>query len=173
MRPYAALFLILLASCGRAEKQNAPSSAPYFDVQAYFNQEVKKLSTKNPVVHKTVVINGSTENKALKIADWNKELSSFIDADINKRAWEGEFKVQKTNHGLLYTSNNDKVPVKKLEIRKDKNGITSVTIILKNSNYLYSSADTLSYYPDSLYQIKKIQQIQLMSAKSYRISGAF
>jgi hypothetical protein len=173
MRKLALLLIVVLASCSGTEQRSPDAAIQYFDVRGYFNKEAKRLSEKNPTINKTVLVNGTTENKPIKITDWHKELASFIDADINKRAWEGEFLAEKTGNGMVYTSNNEKVPVKKLEIIKDKERITGVFIIIKNSNYLYTSSDTLSYFPDSLYQIRKAQHVTLMSPKTYRITGVF
>jgi len=173
MRKLAFLLFGILASCGGSEQNQPNAAATYFDVKAYFSKEAKSLTEKNPVINKTVIVNGVQEHKSLKISDWNKELASFIDADINKRAWAGEFKEMKTGNGIVYTSNNEKVPVKKLEILRNRDRITGMTIIIRNSNYLYTSSDTLRYYPDSLYQIRKAQHITLMSPKSYLITGTF
>jgi hypothetical protein len=173
MRRIALLVFGFLASCSGTEQRSPDAAIQYFDVQGYFNKEAQRLSKSNPTLNKTVVVNGATEQKSIKISDWNKELASFIDADINKRAWEGEFTAVNSKNGTVYSSDNEKVPVKRLEVIKDKDGITGVTIIIKNSNYLYTSSDTLRYFPDSLYQIKKAQHITLLSPKTYRITGVF
>lgn len=173
MRKVALLLFGVLASCGGKDQSKPATAMQYFDVKGYFSKEAKTLSQRNLVINKTVIVNGATENKSLKITDWNKELAAFIDADINKRAWAGEFSEVKTSNGIVYTSNNEKVPVKKLIVDKKKERITAVTVIINNSNYLYTSSDTLRYYPDSLYQIRKAQHITLMSPKTYRITGVF
>jgi len=43
--------------------------------------------------------------------------------------------------------------------------------VISNKNILYSSGDTLVYYPDSLYEIRKHQKIKLLAQKTYQITG--
>jgi len=173
MRKYALLLVGFLMSCGTPEQEQRSAELEYFDLKGYFSKEAASLSRSAALVSKTVIVNDSAEQKQVKITNWEKELSAFVDADINKVAWKGAFKTISNDAGLQYTSTNDKVPVKRLQIIKNNEAITGIVIVLENSNYLYRSTDTLSYYPDSLYQIKKSQQIKLMSPKRYQITGRF
>lgn len=173
MRKYAFLLACVILSCSNAEQEKQNGGATYFDLKGYIGKQAKALAKRNPIVNKTVIVNGAAEQKQLKIENWEKELASFIDADINKRAWQGEFNSVDVNNVQTYTSNNEKVPVKKLQVIKSDGEVTGLVVIIKNSNYLYSSSDTLAYYPDSLYQIRKSQQIKLMEPRNYRITGTF
>ena len=173
MRKYAFLLAGLLLSCGSPDQPKQETAGTYFDLKSYFNKEAQALNRRGPMVKKSVVVNDKAEEKQLKITDWVKELSVFMDADINKPAWKGEFQTINNANGTSYRSNNDQVPVKQVDIIKAGEKVKGVTILIHNSNYLYSSTDTLSYYPDSLYQIRKSQQIKLLSPKRYRITGTF
>lgn len=173
MRKYAFLMAVFLFSCGNPEQPKQETAGTYFDLKGYFNKEAQALNRRGPMVKKSVVVNDKAEEKQLKVTDWQKELSIFIDADINKPAWKGEFKVSNNTNGSTYRSNNDQVPVKQVDIIRQGETVKWITILIHNSNYLYSSTDTLSYYPDSLYQIRKSQQIKLLSPKRYRITGTF
>jgi hypothetical protein len=173
MNKYAVFLLFALSACNNPELKPASGKQDYFALNAYFQKEALRLQRTSPVVDKTVLANGKTERKHLKIRSWTKELSSFIEADINKKAWAGEFKKTVNDSTETYLSSNEKVPVKKVAIfRRDKQ-IAGIVIIIKNKNYLYTSTDTLSYYPDKWYEVKKTQQIKLMSKKQYRINGVF
>jgi len=173
MKKSAFLFLLALAACNSPEHKAAPGQPEYFNLKGYFQQEASALQKRNPIVKKTVVANGGAETKDIKIASWTKELSSFIDADINKRAWAGEFQKATTDSTETYTSHNEKVPVKQVRIYKNNKQISSVQIFIKNDNYLYTSTDTLSYYPGKRYEVRKTQHIKLMQKKEYRITGVF
>jgi hypothetical protein len=164
--------LILFAACGNT---TAPQNAPkkYFDLKGYFEQEAMRLNKTKPLVYKTVKVNEATENKKIRIADWNKELANFIDADINKNAWQGSFKIERTADQDLFTSNDEKIVVKKLKITYKNDKITTIEILLNTSNYLYHSTDTLTYQPEKGYEIKKTQQIKLLNPKRYEIKGTF
>jgi len=168
----AGCFLLFFMSCCNTEQQKVQPQQ-YFDLKGYFQQEAARLNKTKPLVLKTVSVNDSTESKKIRIADWNKELANFSDADINKSAWLGSFKVEKSGQQEIYSSNDDKVLVKKLEISQKNNKIASIKILLNTSNYLYHSTDTLAYFPDSLYEIRKTQQIRFLSGKKYRVKGTF
>lgn len=159
-------------SCKPA-KQEQGHNLNYFDLKGYFEKEALRLKTSNPIVTKTVMVNGSSETKQMRLADWQKEFAVFTDVNINRSAWAGLFSVQKNNEQELYTSVEEKVPVKEVLILKKDNKLYGIQVLVKNTNMLYSSSDTLSYYPDSLYQIKKKQHIKLLSEKNYSISGKF
>lgn len=164
---------LFFAACTAPPAEKQKAAVQYFDLKGYITKEAGRLTEANPLVLKTVVVNAAAEQKKTKIADWPKELSVFTDADINKFAWQGMFKVTRTNHEDLYESDDEKVPVKSLAIHHLNGRVRSIRLLLKTSNLLYSSNDTLSYYPDSLYEIKKTQHIRLLNPKHYQITGKF
>ncbi len=169
------LLLPLCLSCGRQSSTapEAESKAAYFDIKTFFNQEAGRLQQLNLPVNKTVSVNGVTEEKKLKIENWEKEFSAFTDADLNKSAWKGSFKVTKQDHATLYTSSSDRIPVKELLVEQKNGTVTGIHLVMANKNVLYDSTDTLTYYPDSLYQLIKRQKIKLLEAKDYRITTRF
>lgn len=166
------LITIFLFSCSQKEQEKG-NALTYFDLKGYFKGEANRLNQTNRIVDKSVAINGSATQKKVKIEDFKKEFSTFMDADINKASWRGSFQISKTPNLIAYKSTDQKIPVKKLEIALNNNKISSIQIFVTNNNILYTSKDTLSYFPDSLYEIKKTQKIKLMAAKNYRISGKY
>ncbi len=166
------IVLLVFSGCNPAEK-NQMNDLSYFDLKGYFEKESLRLNKSNPVFTKTVMVNESAETQQTRIADWEKELSIFSEADINRSAWKGLFQLEKTNDQEVYRSDDKKVPVKEVLISKRDGKVSGIRILIKTTNMLYSSADTLSYYPDSLYQINKKQEIRLLSAKNYKITGKF
>lgn len=173
MRNTAFLILLALVACNNPEYKRSDREPKYFGLQPYFEKEVLRLRKTNPVVTKTVVSNGKPETKRMRIRSWEKELSSFIDADINKRAWAGEFEKHVDDSTEIYFSHNEKVPVKMVKIFRSNKQISGIVITIRNHNYLYTSTDTLSYYPRKHYEVRKTQQIKLMNKKEYRITGIF
>lgn len=170
------LLLLLLFGCQDKTEQKQKKELTYFDLQGYIETESSRLSSMSQYITKTVSVNDSSETQKLRVGDWNKELEIFKDADINKAAWKGMFKVDKLAGTTHYTSNDEKIPVKKLSIfykNGDVKNLKGLQIIISNSNMLYESRDTLIYYPDSVYQIRKSQDILLLSKKNYQITGKF
>lgn len=167
-------FLLLLTfGCSNQSKEKQQRELTYFDIKGYFESEIARLDKLKPSITKSVEVNDSLESKAIRISDWKKELSVFTEADINRASWKGLFKLQKLKGSDTYTSDDDKVPVKKVRISFNDQGLSEILIVLNNSNSLYSAQDSLFYYPDSLYRIKKTQDIKLLSSKRYEIQGLF
>lgn len=158
-------------SCQQEKKTNTVAINSYFDLKGYFEKEISRYSAQKPVVEKTVAINGQAESKKIVIKDWPRELAVFTDADINKSAWKGLFKIQESENETHYSTANKKIPVKELIISKKSGEVSKIEVIIANINLLYHSSDTLTYYPDSLYQIVKQQKIKLMGVKRYKIVG--
>lgn len=160
-------------SCNNSADKKHKTDLTYFDVKGYFEKEATRLNKENPLISKTVSINGALESKQIKISDWKKELALFSDADMNRASWKGLFELQKSKDQELYSSNNEKVPVKELVVSYKNDEVLGIKVLIKNTNSLYTSIDTLTYYADSLYQVKKMQNIKLLSKKSYTITGSF
>ena len=167
------LSILFFAACNSAAPKKQDAKLAYFDLKDYIAKETKRLTALNPEIDKTVIVNKAREQKKVKIADWPKELSSFSDADINKSAWQGLFIADKTKDSETYISDNEKVPVKSLNISYKDGKIYGIRLLISNTNSVYTSNDTLSYFPDSLYQVKKIQNIRLLNEKNYTITGRF
>ncbi|RYD73514.1 MAG: hypothetical protein EOP55_16900 [Sphingobacteriales bacterium] len=166
------VFVLGLASCNQREESKANTELLYFDIKGFFAKESLRLKKTSPLVNKEVLINGIAETKQIRIADWEKEFTIFTNADINKASWKGSFKSVKNSQFEHYTSNNKKIPVKDVLIEKaDDKRVKKVVIIISTKNILYTSGDTLFYYPDSLYKIVKHQKIRLLSPKDYQITG--
>lgn len=164
--------IILLAACTSNTTEKTISPA-YFSLKTYFEQEALRLNQQHLQVLKTVSINGIMETKKINDIDFKKELASFADADINKSSWKGAFRVEKKDNLTLYYTNNKKIPVKRLEIYSSGKRVKSIRIIRSDTNILYRSADTLVYKADSLYEIRKVEKVKLLSPATYGIKGKF
>lgn len=165
-------FCLLIACCAACnlKEQEKVNAKTYFDLAGYFHQEAMRLTRKNATINKTVIVNDQLESKKIKV-NWLAEFDTFISSDINKASWKGEFKLVKTPDLNTYIAESNKIPIKKIEIGYRKQQIAFIKIFIVNANSLYTSTDSLSYYPDSLYQIKKRQHIKLMDEKQYQVTG--
>jgi len=166
------VFVLILFSCSPQESRKA-DTPNYFNLTGYFEQEAVRLQKANPTVIKSVIAVGKSEQASTKITDWKTELSSFSTADINKASWKGEFAENANEGSIIYTTNNPKIPIKKIEILKIDNQVKGIKIFKTTKNYLYTSTDTLVYYPDSLYAIQNLQDITLLGQKRYQVIGKF
>ena len=167
-------FLVLsLAACQQKEIRN--KQIEYVDLQGFFSAEASRLNAQKPTFTKTVCINGKTESKVVnKSIDWEKELSVFKEADINKPAFKGMYQITKLANKTIYTTVSKNVPVKRIEVDfgNTKKPI-GIRIFQLTKNMIYQSTDTLSYYPDSVYSIHKKQVVRVLGTTDYAIDGKF
>lgn len=170
-RFFFSVLAISLFSCNQRKEAEANTDLMYFDVKGYFQNEIIRLQKLKPTVIKAVNIDGAEEHKTVIIQDWHKELAIFSNADINKTSWKGSFTIDKKNGNEIYKSSAKKIPVKMIAVIEKNKRVKKIEIIIAYNNILYQSQDTLTYYPDSLYEIKKTQDIRFLKKKRFIIIG--
>ncbi|WP_170827250.1 hypothetical protein [Arcticibacter eurypsychrophilus] len=123
------------------------------------------------MVQKTVIHNGVREEKQVKISNWKNELDVFSKSDLNKPSWRDSYNIKINDDGLVYTALDSSLKIKTIRINKSGDQITSIDIESQVSNEIYNSTELLNYYPDSLYKIKRTQQVKLIGTNIYQING--
>ncbi|AFD07498.1 hypothetical protein [Solitalea canadensis] len=166
--------LILISfSCSNTGNRQTSQNA-YFDLKSYFEQEAHRLNAENPKLSKTVNDNGKTETKTVRDTLWTKELSVFINSNINKPAWSKSYKVVKTDTSELYTAIDSALKTKSIAILRDTNGhIRNIKIVNRTSNELYDLDEWLTYDPNHFYKIERKQKAKLLKESHFEIEGRF
>jgi hypothetical protein len=167
--------LILLSgmqSC-KNDGSNDGKGMKYFDLKGYFKTDSTRLSKLNPLINKTIVNNTVSETKKVHIPDWGTELSLFTESDINKPAWKTSYTVQATTDFLIYKAKDPALTTRDIIIKRDGDKIKWILIFNHTKNLLYETEEKLSYFPDSLYLIEKLQRVKLMGTDKYTIRGSF
>lgn len=170
------VFLLTSLSCnspadGKAAA-NAMPVAPYFSLADYFNQEATRLQQINPEIVKTVSKNGDEEQRKIRVANWKEEFALFIDADINKSAWQHSYRVDSTSTSLTYTSIDSTLRTKAIRLEKSETGaVIHVRVTNRVNNMLYQTDEQLDYYVDSLYRIIKAQHVRIIGKSHYTVTG--
>lgn len=166
--PIVALFWF--AGCS---SETAPDAKiTYFDIRGFFTSESTRLGKKNPIIHKTVTDNGTSEVREVNISNWENELALFIESDINKPSWKNSYKVENKGTAVIYTALYPDVRTKQLTITMSAAGkVKHIQINNKTTNVLYTSEEHLNYYPDSLYRIDKFQDVKILGSHRYTIEG--
>lgn len=159
-----------MSSCKQAEIKT--SEAVYEDIKSYFESEAKRLSEKKTQINKTIEQNGSTESKNGISVKWEDELSLFISSDINKPAWQDSYKTIKDSSLISYYAKDPNLKTQTIKIQKDEQGKTTrIDISNRTQNYLYESTEELIYIPDSIYFIKKKQNVIFLGVNSLLIKS--
>ena len=174
-RTAALLSDVAIATCWPACKpdvKESGASLKYFDINGYFTKDIARLNNLNKPVFKTVTHNGVSESKTVHINDWSRELDLFIQSDINRPAWKNSYKVITEDNFLIYRAKYPELKMHEMIIKEDKGKVKWILIYNKTpKNILYQTTEKLSYFPDSLYMIEKVQKVRLIGSNYYKVEG--
>lgn len=163
----------MLGSCdkGTATEPAAPGAArtlgPYFDVRGLLDAQVRQLAARHASVTKHVSLrNGMLETVQVPQVKWADELQIFYQADINKAALHGAYRVDSVAEAggsvrRTYTlqPGHDKVPVTRLSVLSAGGQPQEIQVALRQDNALFSGQKDLRL---------TLQQGQL---RTYGVSG--
>jgi len=166
---------LLASSCSENEGSKISGEKTFYrDLPAFFKQEVQRLKTQEPNIQKTVEKDKEQETKEVQINDWNTELSSFLNIDLNKVNYQNQLLVDSTDSVIIYTAINPNIDIQKVEITLDPQGeINAIDIYKISDNTLYKSTETLHYNKEEGYRIEKEQDIRFLGKNNYKITGSF
>lgn len=158
------------------EKSNTEfnENLKYYSLERYFLNESKRLNQENPEIIKSVLIDEKHEKKNLKVEDWENELQSFINSDINKDAWINSYSIDSSQNSITYTALEDGLKTRKIKVSTHLNGtIEKIEIDNLIENNLYTSKETLIYIPNDHFSIKLDQKVLFMGNNNFYIHGKF
>lgn len=162
----------ILTSCNsKADNEMFVEKKTYFDIPAYFSQEISSYEKNNPLVLKTVFNDGQSEQKEIHLSDWNIELSPFLGVDLNLPVYQGLILKDSSNNEVQYTFTDDKLDLKKVKIIYDKTEAIQFEIEKITKNSLYRTTEKLLYQKGKMYTIHKTQKVILLDENDYKISG--
>lgn len=162
----------LLSCAPEDNRSNSSSNTGYFPIHDFFTAEVSKLKSKNPIVDKTVWKEDKSENQKLRIKNWDVELGNFLSVDLNKPAYEQQFRIDSIADTLRYTALNEKLDIQSVELIFNAAKVPQRIRIRKaTNNTLYSNIEELLFEPGIRYVVKKEQTIRLLGKNHYQIEG--
>lgn len=160
-----------LAAC-RPDVHVSTGNKRYFDLKAFINADSSRLSKAQATVIKTVTHNNSAaQTKHLVVKNWGQELALFTASDINKPAWRDSYGIIKQGDSVVYTALLPELFTRRISIQSANGKVRKIAISNATKNLLYKTTENLTYYPDSLYFIDKLQQVKLMGSNRYLITG--
>ncbi len=176
------IFLLLfafLSSCLEINDNiSKPDTNPFFDLKTYFSSEVSRLSGINNV-KKITSVNGNKEILNLDSLNIRTELKIFSDSDINRPAWTDKYLIDslKNDSGqllkLIYSTNDEKLKTKKIEIDFEDEAITQIIIEKNASSAISSMNQLLTYIPSKGYLIERQQDVTLGGKNEFKVEVIF
>jgi len=179
------MLLVAVMACLFFQCQSSISSATtqeekaFFDLRAFFEQEIVRLKAENPKIKKEIEINGKREEQTQEGVDFEKELAIFMRADINKPAWREKYKVDSTMvvdrlARLAYAAIDSSLKTRLLFIEFDqKEAVEKVFISNKTNSPLIQSEQQLTFEPAKGYRIENKQDLSLSKDSQLTIVATF
>jgi hypothetical protein len=168
------LISFIFISCN---KEKDLTYKKYFDLRGFSESILQKLEKQKPKVTKTWQIGSQKETKVTEKIDWKKELSLFVESDLNKKAFINSYIISETKNTISYDLKKEEaLSVKKLKIENlPKKNSKRISISSSTSNYLFRTnseiAMTVINGNLSEYSIYTIQKLFLSKSDTSIIKG--
>lgn len=180
--PLLILFVLVLISwqCQRDSGTAAATASDkvFFDLRAFFEEEIARLEKEKPRIAKAIEINGQLEQQTQEGVDFAKELAIFVRSDINKPAWRDKYTVDSTIVArrlaqLEYIAIDSSLKTRLMRIDFDQTGVEKIFISNRTDSPLIKSAQQLTFEPAKGYQIENQQDLSLSKDSKLSISAQF
>jgi hypothetical protein len=146
--------LLALGGCDGGSQPADPAApgaahvaGPYFDVRGLLDAQVKQLAARHPGVTKQVSLRGNApETVQVPQVKWADELQIFYQADINKAALRGAYRLDSTTEAdgrMRRTYTLRPVPVTQLVVLSAGGQPQEVQATLRQDNALFSGQKAL------------------------------
>jgi hypothetical protein len=173
-----------VTGCGDAAPAAPAARQPlYFDVKGLLTRQVEQLVQRKAAVTKQVSLRGGAlETVRVPAVKWNDELQIFFQADINKAALRGAYRVDSVQlpDGLLrrtYTRlpGQPNAPVASLTVVQQGAVAQEVAATIVQNNPLFSAQKRLRFQLQdgklSRYEVVGTQKLVLFDTLRYAASG--
>lgn len=179
-----ALLALCQTGCGDAAPAAPPVRRPlYFDVKGLLTQQVEQLARRRAAVTKQVSLRGGApETVRVPVVKWADELQIFFQADINKSALRGAYRVDSVAlpGGLVrrtYTRlpGQPNAPVARLTVVQQGPVAQEVAATIVQSNPLFSAQKELRFQLENgqlrRYEVAGTQKLVLFDTLRYAAAG--
>lgn len=147
---FSFLFSFFLFGCSVDSKQAEPKP-DFFNLKEFAQMESASLQKMDLTVLKKAAKNKEKEQQILSNLDWENELASIAESDINRPAWKSQYAVdsleEQNTLNVSYTALNNELPIKKIRLSFEKQSrkFQSLVIDKSSENFLYSSWQKIYY----------------------------
>lgn len=175
------MFLISFLLLGCTNQRQPTETKVYFDIPAFFDQQIAQLYRDSFIVVKTSFINNQTDRHEMPWTDWKRDFDIFYASDINKTSFMGKYAVdtsdKKSNDSdemvISYKATDPSLRTRLLEVTFEADQKTVKLLHIQNvsSSFLSTTDEDLFYEPLSSYVIKSTQQMKFFGGNTYAIKG--
>jgi hypothetical protein len=161
------LFLGLFTAC-ESNSSNTIEASPYFNLKDFLENQAVMLDSLKPSVEKIALDEKSPTPKKFKVDDWKRELRLFIETNINRPVYIGQYSVDSSKSNpqkVIYKAKTDDLSTRSIEIFYNQDAkLDSIKIFYKKQNWLYGSErDALLTFEQNAAKENRL--------KNYRVKG--
>lgn len=171
------LLICVISACNSNKQADSAEVKYFFDLKGYFDDQAKILNEKYKTPTKTVSVDGKAQKKELEKIDWEKELSVFSSADINKSSWQDKYRADTMATidavNILYTALDDKLKTRLINVKMNNKLVEFISIDQLSDNMIYNSKKTLTYSPSKGYTLENKQKARFLKEHLYEINVDF
>lgn len=164
-KAYYILLCLALTACGteNAVSDQTVSATSFFKLEAYFNQEIARLDSIQPVLKKKVMLDGQTEEKRIESTDFEQELQIFRRSDINRPSWSDKYQIDSIQKNgnlqtIRYTAIDTSLNTRLLRVSFMDGEVDEIEIRNQSRSAIASTEQDLLYRPGRNYQIRSKQK---------------
>lgn len=176
--------LSLLGSCAKpANTPEVDCTGKHFCMGSFLQGQMAGFEKDKPTVSKYVYLNGKEETQQLQLdmARWQAELTAFREADIDKPAMVGKYKIDTlfvTTDSLTqvsYWAQDDDLRTRYLHVYYKPNSTQPAYIEarLETDNLFYQSRQDIAFSPGEFYAISGFQDIWLLGEDTFAVKSVF
>ena len=168
---------LLMVSC--QDKLPVKEIVPFFDLEAFFQEEISKLHT-DQAVEKQISLNGKTEKQELTNWAASQELEGFKEFNINRPAWRDQYQVDSlrntegTLEGVRYMAMDSSLRIRQLEIDWAATGeVAEIRVEKFSENMVVYFHQKLHYYPGKGYWLWREQKVPFTKRSELEIEVTY
>lgn len=172
----AFILLMVLTQTACEEQVTAAGNQPdpFFDLKAYIEGQISDLNKKQPGVRKRISVEGQRETQQFDSLDYRTELKTFLNSDINRKAWVDKYKADSTFEGsylkqVTYTATAKDLKTQLLRVKYDQEQVSDIYIENRTNSIVADVKQNLHYEPGEGYQLLTTQETVLSEAQEIEV----
>lgn len=166
-----AFFANACKNSNTAEIKN--NSENYFDLKKYFTDEITVLKKENPSLTKNFTEGEEVKTEKTKVRDWNAELASFLELEMNNKDNKGFTKSIDSSGNLMkvnYAAVDSNQLIEFVSISYRDNKIQLIEINTQSKSWIVDRKTHYSFQPMRGYSVSNWENYLWSSPKRQDLS---
>ena len=168
-------FLFSFASCGQFDVV-PESEKKYFDIPLFFKKESERLTSEGKYLKKVIIKDKIREEKIIQKPEWDQELASFMQIDLNKPAFISTYRkdtviLNENIYEVRYAATETSLTIPLISLIFENNSCIFVSIKKYNSNKLFRSVQELQYNKETGFFISGELDVRYFYKTAYQIES--